>query len=329
MGRIQSCGALEAYNGFLLDGSKALTTFASAEHQALTRLLLLSNADDHENATRIRRAFERLNPAERADLTCWLTADGISNDGPGFVLTEASTLLRNSQDSSLDILDVLRSLVQVQDQVRAAMWAVPLPVEPKKVVLHLGQLAALAEHAGNGQVGSFRSADIEVVFDPIQADSEVWRFTVNVREASSDGVCAPLLNCFRCHGYFWNRLGRGMCVVLSIVLCLVSLLILLGSFWVWRHPESIELLPHIIADSLPDSWPAWAPAALLGGGGIITSLICFFGVGLGKRLLLGMFRKDAVQMVALPSREENSREPLLQRTSNGYQRLANDDDDNV
>eukprot|EP00435_Cladocopium_sp_Y103_P056204 s102_g18.t2 len=68
-----------AYNAFLLlRGSKALSRFASWQHQALVRLLCLSTAYDRDSGDAVCNAFDKLSNAERASLTRWLVADGIS-----------------------------------------------------------------------------------------------------------------------------------------------------------------------------------------------------------------------------------------------------------
>merc|ERR1719436_1590869 len=68
--------ALETYNNFLLlRGSKAMSRFASPEHQALSRLLTLSAAYDHQAGNAVCEAFDQLSREERGALTEWLICD--------------------------------------------------------------------------------------------------------------------------------------------------------------------------------------------------------------------------------------------------------------
>jgi len=92
---LRTSNAVEAYDMFLLNrGSKALSCFASPEHQALTRLLCLSSSFDRRVGAGPCDAFRlSLDDAERQELSYWLTLDGI-NKKPGLVLPRAEKFFK-------------------------------------------------------------------------------------------------------------------------------------------------------------------------------------------------------------------------------------------
>lgn len=152
--QLHAADAGVAYKAFLLlRGTKAITRFASPEHQALARLLCLASAFDCEGGRELCDAFDELSASERAGLAAWLNADGLKRR-PGQVLLEAPSLLENAKaNKSVGLRTALQLLLRVQarcaDFARAAT-AEGLP--PRMVVIHLQSLADWVAAAGPGTV---------------------------------------------------------------------------------------------------------------------------------------------------------------------------------
>merc|ERR1719464_2541281 len=149
-----------AYNAFLLlQGSKALSRFASPEHQALARLLCLGSATDQTHGDMLCKAFDELLPRERQRLTRWLAADGIT-ERPGFVLCDAPVFLQHAQSNpEVGLVAALRMLVSVQQQCSVG-WGV------YKVYVHLEELAEWAQDAGESN-GEFGAAILGVEYEDL------------------------------------------------------------------------------------------------------------------------------------------------------------------
>jgi len=198
--KLKTNEAATAYNAFLLlQGSKALSRFASSEHQALARLLCLGSATDHASGDSVREAFDKLPAVERAQLTRWLIADGIINK-PGYVLCNAPDLLRNAQvNPNVGLTAALRMMVRVQERcdVTASMR-----LNIVKVYVHLSEIASWAHDAG---AGDFEKARLEVRSEDLN-DTRVYTVDV-VRPVrtkkkgsarGADGCCSRFCGCLRC-----------------------------------------------------------------------------------------------------------------------------------
>jgi len=144
--QLRTLDAADAYNSFLLlRGSKAMSRFASREHQALARLLCLGSAYDHHGGHSICDAFDELTDQERRQLTPFLNSDGISHQ-PGYVLLHAPLVLQNAKNNrAVGLASALRMLIKVQQALDATPAAYGAS---SNVVVHLGKLADWAKDAG-------------------------------------------------------------------------------------------------------------------------------------------------------------------------------------
>jgi len=219
-----------AYNAFLLlQGSKALSRFASPEHQALARLLCLGAATDHAAGDALREAFDQLPAAERAQLTRWLIADGI-NARPGYVLCAAPDLLRNAQaNPAVGLTAALRIMVRVQERCDVAN-AMFLRSSTNKVYVHLNELASWAQDAG-ALAGDFDKARLEVRSEDL-GDTRVFSVQVlrpkgksgNNRSVDHEGGrCSCFCACLRC--------------LVTMVIALMCVASAAGAGAVWYLPE--------------------------------------------------------------------------------------------
>lgn len=166
--QLRNMDAGPAYNAFLLlRGSKALSRFASWQHQALVRLLCLSTAYDRDSGDSVCNAFDKLSNAERASLTRWLVADGISQR-PGYVLCDAPELLKNAQGNpAVGLVEALKALVRVQEMMQAAdLYMLPSfgSGGPVKAYVQLRELALLAKEAGVS-TQDFANVEMKVTAD--------------------------------------------------------------------------------------------------------------------------------------------------------------------
>jgi len=165
----------EAYNRFLLvRGSKALSRFASPEHQAITRLLCLCGAYDIAAGVPPCEAFDDLTAQERAELSNWLTMDGIK-EKPGYVLADAPQFLRFAQaNEAVGLVPALKKLVEALKlaklQEAQVLWT------PSQVILELHELASWAQDAGD--LVEFQRADLQVVPEQI-GDTSILIVKVN------------------------------------------------------------------------------------------------------------------------------------------------------
>jgi len=167
--QLRTLEAGSAYNTFLLlQGSKALSRFASPEHHAIARLLCLGSATDHLHGDALCRAFDELLPHERARLTRWLTADGI-NQRPGYVLCDARSYLQNSEGNpGVGLGCALSMLVSVQ-QMCSEGWGI------NKVYLHLDELSLWAKDACTES--EFMAAQVEVSYQDL-GDARIFHVEV-------------------------------------------------------------------------------------------------------------------------------------------------------
>ncbi|CAL1162919.1 unnamed protein product [Cladocopium goreaui] len=106
--QLRNMDAGPAYNAFLLlRGSKALSRFASWQHQALVRLLCLSTAYDRDSGDAVCNAFDKLSNAERASLTGGLRILALRSEElepPLFNLSDPNSIHRFCQQK-LDHFD--------------------------------------------------------------------------------------------------------------------------------------------------------------------------------------------------------------------------------
>jgi len=200
--QLRTLEAGTAYNAFLLlQGSKALSRFASPEHQALARLLCLGAASDYAGGDAVCEAFDELPPKDRALLTRWLTADGITHR-PGYVLCSARDLFRNAQaNPAVGLANALRMMVRVQERCDSQNSSA-MRLSIHKVYVHLNELASWAQDAGP-VAGDFNKARFDVLYEDLGDTRvfavEVMRPTANMLmpkgAGSRDNSCC---GCFRC-----------------------------------------------------------------------------------------------------------------------------------
>jgi len=220
--KLKTNEAATAYNAFLLlQGSKALSRFASPEHQALARLLCLASANDHASGDTVKEAFDDLPVADKRQLTRWLTNDGI-HQKPGYVLCAAPELLRNAQaNPAVGLAAAMRMLVRVQERCDAAA---SLRFSTLKVYVHLKDLAMWANEAG-GVAGEFDQARLEVRTEDL-GDTRVFTIQV-VRPLRLDGpssslgadtCCSRCCSCMRCMFMFTLLLTLLGCVFAGLCL---------------------------------------------------------------------------------------------------------------
>ncbi|CAE7455778.1 unnamed protein product [Symbiodinium natans] len=100
------------YNDFiLLRGSKAMSRFASPEHQALSRLLCLFDASDKDGGSALCNAFDELEQAERSGLTQWLNGDA---ENCGVIIPGAAAMLQAAKANTMvGLPSALRLMLKV------------------------------------------------------------------------------------------------------------------------------------------------------------------------------------------------------------------------
>jgi len=142
--QLRTLDAEEAYQAFLrFRGSKALSRFASKEHQALARILCLGAAFDYQEGNALCDAFDSLSPASQALLTRWLTSDGI-HVKPGYILCHVPMLLQHAKNNqAVGLKAAFEMMLRVQTMCEQTVSA-----RTAKVVVHFTELAAWAKDAG-------------------------------------------------------------------------------------------------------------------------------------------------------------------------------------
>lgn len=124
----------------LLRGSKAMSRFASPEHEALSRLLCLFGAFDKKEGGVLCAAFYELDIDERGCLTKWLNSANRAGDF-GVVIPNASRMLQSAKDNvSVGLVNALRIMVKVRDECRKHEEG-----NEKRVVVQFADLAAWAK----------------------------------------------------------------------------------------------------------------------------------------------------------------------------------------
>jgi len=253
--QLRTLEAGSAYNAFLLlQGSKALSRFASPEHQALARLLCLGAASDYERGDAVCRAFDELSVREREVLTRWLTADGISQR-PGYVLCDAPRLLQNAEaNPAVGLGAALHMLVSVEELCTLG-WGV------HKVYVHLNELADWAQDAGK-QNGAFEAAQLDVQYEDV-AELRIFRVHVARPQGGSTRGSGQLRRRFCC-----QLLGSGM-----LLLLLVGSLA--GALGLLMYPNATE--PYLDSISEPVLGHSRLPTDLvvkaLGGFSVVMLLL--------------------------------------------------------
>jgi len=166
---------LETYNSFLLlRGSKAMSRFASPEHQALSRLLTLSAAYDRQAGHAVCDAFDQLTSEERYRLTRWLNSDGITPGTKSFVLCDAPRFLQNAKaNRSVGLCAALRMLLRVQELCAE----VQLQDSHRKVVVNLGSIAEWAKDA-RLESGDFLMVQLSLQCCDAQDDAKIMTIEV-------------------------------------------------------------------------------------------------------------------------------------------------------
>jgi len=175
-----------AYNSFLLlRGCKAMSRFASPEHQGLARLLCLCAAYDHEGGRSVCDAFDRLEPGERRDLTQWLNKDGISQL-PGYVLCDAPRLLQSAMNANTNetvgLVAAMRLLIRVFQKLASEQEHHTC----SNVVVRLGELADLVKDFGPQHEEEFSQASFS-----LQSDRQGESHVITVRVGPSSNVESP------------------------------------------------------------------------------------------------------------------------------------------
>jgi len=192
---LRTLDAGSAYNAFLLlRGSKALSHFASPEHQALVRLLCLGSAYDYARGDSLCEAFDELMQSERHQLTRLLTADGIT-EFPGYVLCDAADLLKNAQaNPAVGLAEALRALVRVQEKTRFVDMGLRQPDIKAQVLLR--HLAVYAQEAGPDP-SEFGQAYLQVVTET-KGDNRIHTVQVFPQDgylrSQSEGSCRRCIN---------------------------------------------------------------------------------------------------------------------------------------
>jgi hypothetical protein len=145
--QLRTLDAEEAYQAFLrFRGSKALSRFASKEHQALARILCLGAAFDYKGGDALCDAFDELKHPEQAALTRWLTSDGI-HVRPGYILCHVPTLLHNAKaNEGVGLKAAFEMMYKVQ-----CMCESEVSSKVSKVVVHFTQVAEWAKDAPNSE----------------------------------------------------------------------------------------------------------------------------------------------------------------------------------
>jgi hypothetical protein len=147
--QLRTLDAEEAYQAFLrFRGSKALSRFASREHQALARILCLGAAFDYQGGDALCDAFDSLAPTQQAALTRWLTSDGI-NARPGYILCHVPGVLEHAKALDKDNERVgLKAAFEMMLRVQA-MFEASVSSKVVKVVVHFDEMAAWAKDASD------------------------------------------------------------------------------------------------------------------------------------------------------------------------------------
>jgi len=304
--QLRTLDAGAAYNAFLLNrGSKALSKFASPEHQALVRLLCLASAFVYNDGNIVCEAFEKLSPPERAALTRWLTADGIVSQ-PGYVLCEVPQLLLNAKsNAAVGLVRALRMLLVVQERCLEAVANYRAP--PSKVMVHIGELATWAREAREEE---FVQAGINL---KIESLTEQKVFTVQVLRPTGDRSHSVeregVLDLGRIWPWAWT-----LCVICVIMLCLVCSLIALG---ISMRVDAVKPLPKSMG--IPRRFAFLAFSSVSGLSFMIVGGMCFYYV----------FRSCACPRTCpaatVSCQEDGPREPFLQRR--GYCQLGQIDEE--
>ncbi|CAJ1415640.1 unnamed protein product [Effrenium voratum] len=101
----------------LLRGSKAMSRFASPEHQALSRLLCLFDAYDKDEGSSLCNAFDELSSQERACLTQWLNCD---SETCGVIIPNAAQMLQSAKNNcEVGLANALRMMLKVRQECLA------------------------------------------------------------------------------------------------------------------------------------------------------------------------------------------------------------------
>lgn len=201
--QLRTLDAEAAYEAFLrYRVSKALSRFASAEHQALARLLCLGSAFDYRGGDEVCEAFDRMPPSSRAALTKWLTSDGI-NVRPGYVLCHVPTMLHNAKaNEAVGLIAAFQMLLNVQELCERTV-----PKHTAKVVVNFAELADWAKEAGPDP-GDFMKATPKLRMES-QTETRVYWVTVERpseserrRSRGDRGAEGMLSRWLRCFFYF-------------------------------------------------------------------------------------------------------------------------------
>jgi len=225
--QLRNTEAGPAYNSFLLlQGSQALSRFASRDHQALARLCVMCadpGASDMKWGELVCDAFDELLPAERDTLSRWLTADGIQ-ERPGYVLSGAPTFLRNAvRNPAVGLIAALRMLIKIKETCQRADSALSRN-PPSKVMVNLGELGLWAKAAGPNPE-EFAQATIDV---RLESHSETHVFTVEVLRPDGAGATQEAVGSSGSTSR-WGRL-IGISILLLLELLVIAGVLSIASF---------------------------------------------------------------------------------------------------
>jgi len=170
--------AVETYNNFvLMRGSKAMSRFASPEHQALSRLLMLSECYDAKAGHQVCEAFDKLkdeDPTKFGALTKWLISDSSRKGECSYLLLDAPVLLQNARaNPEVGLLAALYMLVEVQKICSSD----PLESNQVRAIVNLRAVAEWAKDAG-ARRGKFLQAQL-TVRSSCQADTKIFSLEVD------------------------------------------------------------------------------------------------------------------------------------------------------
>lgn len=292
-----------------------MSRFASPEHQALSRLLTLSAAYDHQDGTDVCEAFDMLTSEERGSLTRWLNSDGITPGQSSYVLCDAPRFLANSKvNRSVGLVSALRMLLRVQQQCAAEL----LQSIHTRVIVNLGSLAEWAKDAGQKR-GDFLQAQL-CVRSETKGDTKILTIEVTRPAGSRSFIQADFTDPDAKGSCRWC--GQLYLLLLLGIICNILALCLNFS-----GTASALLLPG-------DGRSTRGPAAVA-----LSLLSVLLGLLLARRCLADRF---SLQEAPVSLHETGPRQPFLnldawslhpralsRSTRHQYSRLMMEEDDTV
>jgi hypothetical protein len=308
--QLRTLDAEAAYQAFLrFRGSKALSRFASPEHQALARLLCLGSAFDYRDGDTLCEAFDKLKPSQQSALTRWLTSDGI-RIRPGYVLCHVPTLLNNAKSNeAVGLRAAFDMLIRVQEMCETAVSS-----STEKVVVHFSELAAWAKDAGPDP-DEFAKAYISLHSES-RTETKVFTVTVSRPEGTSSGSSKRTSVLYDANPWRWRCLFFLIIVILLAALAGLGVLVLRPRIWHHLVLKDLGISHKLARYSLP------ALATIAGVALLLLICACFFCQRRPQAPDPRPF--NDVEAGIVGGSPSDGREPLLSRR--GYVRLEQTDD---